>query len=561
METLFAYIDILLDEIKHKKLTALDEEIIFELKNELINNFKINYNQNVYKKTIVSLIRDNPNLEKIIIDTLTDNLFEEFIGSKQTQFIHSVCKKIQSYSKCFDIILQFENDKKINVHSILLKNIDYFKFITDNLDSIDEKINKNENKIKEKVNLNYDFVKSLTNYLYEGLCEKNYAYYDEISIEYLLFLDSLCINLPLYMNWCCNHCVKYIYRYIGDCFAQNNFDNFLHKISILVDILVRLGYNVNAGIIEWFVKNKDKYCMKSLSKNPFFSKECVIFLKWNTTFGYELVVDTKCFDLYGAIAKESNVELLLASLIKYRPPNYWDVIVEFYNKFPHIFNNYYKQEIMMGEIAGHSRSYDLSSVDNGFFSLFLIKNGTYDKLNNLVNISEYELEFLINMMAKTLNDNNWEYLKQVVDNHKIHKNLKIVYNKNIDITNYSRFVHVNLLHPLKFNSYVDIGCVKNILYDYNGRINGVCIIIAVYKEWIKVGGTIRFGKYYDDGKKLIINKLSRNNGVDHSIDQFYLSKDDYDEINIIFGNTNSEQFNVDIKIKKDMSVFYENYVC
>lgn len=333
-----------------------------------------------------------------------------------------------------------------------------------------------------------------------------------------------------------------------------------------MDILARSHHNVSTSIINWFVKNKDKYCMKSLSKNPFFSKECVIFLKCknlniNTSFGYELVVDTNCFDLYGAVATESNVELLLDSLIIQRPPNYWDIIVEFYNKFPHIFNNYYKQKIMIGEIAGHSQSYDLSSVDNGFFSLFLIKNGTYDKLNNLVNINEYELEFLINMMAKTLNDNNWEYLKQVVDNHKIHKNLKIVYNKNVDITYYSRFVHINLLHPLKFNSYVDIGCVKNILYDYNGRINGVCIIIAVYKEWIRVGGTIRFGKYYDDGEKLIIKGLSRNNGLVHNIDQFYLSKDDYHEINIIFGNADLEQFNVDIKIKKDMSVFYENYVC
>lgn len=108
------YVNKLLAEIKTRQLSPLDNEIIGVIKNRLFNQSLSNKAENIYKKTFMSIIKTDVIMGEILVNTLSDYLFEDMLDKQCTQLKYiydEIAHKIMYTSKCFDITLQCEDEK------------------------------------------------------------------------------------------------------------------------------------------------------------------------------------------------------------------------------------------------------------------------------------------------------------------------------------------------------------------------------------------------------------------------------------------------------------------
>ncbi len=529
-------------ELTDKELTKLDNEIIDAIKDELFNLSLSSKNRepykNVYRITILSLMQNKPELEKIITDALTNNLFEDFINSGNSimystdTFHYRVAKKIMDDNNSFDIILQFEGGKKINIHSFLLKQVGYFGFITDcENDEINDEIKKID------LNFNYDYFKSVVEYLYTGE-----VYYGKNCIDYILFVDSLNIeNDNYYINELMSHCILNIERNIEQCFIENTFENFLHKMAVFIDIYGSGDYCIFKSIRDWVLENNDKYCMETLTKAPIFNKKCGPKL-----FGYKIVVKFRLYDLFVNVADEKHFNVLINILIANNPPDISEIMLMLSIKFPELFEQYISQLKL---------PYGFDNIDNTDTKLLTNKNliekyNLSSYYNEKEEMKEDELVSIIRLMefGKNSDHKGYSYLWNMLYNFV---NAKIVYKKDVKLCNYGYYTHIYSLFPLKFKSYMFIGSINSVLCNNKGEIYGVCMITGMYGRTIKVGTPLIIGKYYGNDR-LVIKELYLNDLLKQRTNELLLEKNTCDEIIIIF-----EKCGPQTVVRVDDDIFYE----
>jgi hypothetical protein len=362
--------------------------------------------------------------------------------------------------------LRFENNEEIKVHSMFLKNIGYFQFITENcnMSSI----------ITEKVLLDYNYTRRVIDYLYVSDKDR----WDG-EINYVLFVDSL----DMYDNNSYLHSlltIRYPYKwreYMSDCFGNNNFDEFCHKISIYTDIAEKLMLHDTCDrVFTWLLDNVNKYNIYTLKKLPLFKKKYNYTIEQkiiSSTVGASLIAKLKLYTLFTDVLDENNFESLLDVIIKDDFINCWDLLSKMCNKIK-------------------CSNKTIKNASNAVKILFYIFNERYYGLNRMFNVGDGDFKFLVDLMAKRLKDKNWGYLQKVMFHDK---NTKIIRMKNSyccrDITNY---IHVNSFHPLDFAQYLYIGSFATVIYDPNssvfignGKITGIHANLAHSDKYIKVG--------------------------------------------------------------------------
>lgn len=530
--------------IQHKtNLTKFDKEILEEIK---FNSLKEcmdpnNDTENIFKLTVNKLIEKNPNLEDIILEELATQLFEHNHFNKYISNFHwlDIANKIMKNSKTYDIILFFENGKQIKTHTQLLKFVGCFKFITDYPTE-----NTGESPRIEKVSFDYENIKFVINHLYV-------AYYDIDTnkyIDYILILDSVDIqdHQELFFKLC-SMCVAYFTDSIIYCFKNNNFEDFLRKLDLLLDIFKNIKGKVfiyDFKCVEiFFTCHKASYDDQILIESPLFIKKLL-----KTNFGYKLIIENKLFHLIEQIITDDNYYELLESVITENPKNLFDILKVFGTQTTK-FNSYTKLINKLPiEIFRHPL-YD--TLLNRHKMSLILKHKQYDYLNVLKPYTSDDLIKLANLLLDTEDSEKW---KNLLSLQKMKKSV-LFYKQKIDITKYNNFTHIESLYPLSFKSYMYIGNVLEIINGDNTKI-GIRIEIATYNLNLNIGQTIIVANNCDDNISNYTFTITKMypylmNNVQLSNNNLLLCKN-YPVIDIIFENFNSHE------ILNNTTVFCEN---
>jgi hypothetical protein len=268
--------------------------------------------------------------------------YGSFLKNKIPYNFISIVNKIITVSKCYDAILLFGNDGEIKVHKLILKNIQYFHFISDS----------NELEIIDVINLKYDVMKILLEYLYT----KNFKEVDKINfVDMLILADYIIINDDNTMDTICTFCANYLNVYPSLFFKNDDFNECLQKLYRVIVIFTKYK-KLYTSLYESIYKELLK--CETYDINVFVNS--LFFIKYfsRNSLGIRFIINNKIFALMENAMYVYNMDEIFNIVIHNKPPNMWKLFEILLGFGKMKFNILLEKHNVPIEIFDHPNIYD-----------------------------------------------------------------------------------------------------------------------------------------------------------------------------------------------------------
>ena len=219
-----------------KKVGAHNQELIKKYYQIMINDIRVNYDEEFKKSIDISFIQKFKN--KILIEKKYSlNYKYNSIYSNRKLIYNIYCKKNESIVINNSIIINFD---KNSLYNIYLENNQYVEYIDSKKNNVYDKLNNIEYINNESYDISIIIPLSLCNILHESL----------INLDYIL---KKYLTTKLNINICISHTEKAIDSFLDDIII----DNKINYIFVKNPYYFNLGYNRNL----WKYINNSKKIM------------------------------------------------------------------------------------------------------------------------------------------------------------------------------------------------------------------------------------------------------------------------------------------------------------